>query len=60
MDNVTRPWDDLDDADIATPNCPQCLQRMDLREFDIGVAWWCADCDSGGRNSDDPLNLRPA
>ena len=60
MDNVTRLSGDLDDGDIATPNCPECLQRMEPREFDIGVAWWCVECDLGGRNPDDPLNLRPA
>lgn len=44
MDNVTRLFGDLNDADIATPNCPDCLQRMEPRGFGQEMVWWCPNC----------------
>ncbi|MTE22653.1 zf-TFIIB domain-containing protein [Microbacterium sp. ZXX196] len=32
------------DAEFDTPNCPECLTRMEPTAFDIGEAWRCPAC----------------
>jgi len=41
------------DDEIDTPNCPGCLERMDLHpEFPV---WWCDSCQLGLDPSGEPI-----
>ena len=34
----------LADSDFDTPNCPECLTRMEQTAFESGEAWSCPTC----------------
>lgn len=37
--------DPLDDRSLDTPNCPECLTRMEIEESAAGEPYWsCATC----------------